>query len=150
MVGKKVGKIELGDTKYPLPLKQIKDPPKVLYYKGDCSLMSDRCLGVVGSRKMSIYGSRVIRDFFSVFPSSSFCVVSGFMYGVDAEALKALDLDAVKTEAVAKVMAGGEPATDKEGKKIEKPDSGTTIGGKGINEMSADEKIRYGIEHPKK
>ena len=71
-------------------------------------------------------------------------------YGVDAETLKALDLDAVKTEVVAKAMAGGEPATDKEGKKIEKPDSGVTIGGKGIDAMSADEKIRYGIEHPKK
>ena len=72
-------------------------------------------------------------------------------YGVDADALKDLELDAEKTEAVAKVWSGkGAEAVDKDGKKIEKPDSGATIGGVGIAAMTADEKIAYGIAHPKK
>jgi len=87
------GVLEINNPLYPALLKSINDPPKKLYWRGSLNEKTfDKCLSVVGSRKMSPYGQRVIEYFFSQF-SKSIKIVSGFMYGVDTkaheEALKA-------------------------------------------------------------
>ena len=47
----------LDDGVYPSPLREIYDPPIVLYVKGAWSDCLDRpCIGVVGSRRCSTYG----------------------------------------------------------------------------------------------
>lgn len=74
------------DNKYPLLLGKIPDPPKTLYFKGKLDKdIIKKCLAVVGSRKMSLYGKRVINHVFSTL-SKKITIVSGFMYGVDAYA----------------------------------------------------------------
>ncbi len=64
-------------------LANIPDPPYILFYKGNVKLLSSRCIGVVGTRKVSVYGKRVAVDFTEVL-SKQFTVVSGLAYGVDS------------------------------------------------------------------
>lgn len=80
------GEVNDFDTKYPKMLRQIPSPPKKLYYKGNYNEnIFENCLAVVGSRKMSPYGERVLEKIFLTL-SPEITIVSGFMHGVDAEA----------------------------------------------------------------
>jgi DNA processing protein len=80
------GILKAEDSGYPPFLKLIPDPPKELFFRGcpDGELF-ENCLAVVGSRKMSPYGERVVEYLFSEL-SPRIAIVSGFMYGVDAKA----------------------------------------------------------------
>ncbi len=68
---------------FPESLREIPDPPFVLFCKGNVDLLKSRCLGVVGTRKVSSYGKRVATDFVAML-SEKFTIVSGLAYGVDA------------------------------------------------------------------
>lgn len=87
----------LKDKEYPDLLKKIgSDSPKKLYYKGkwDTEIFKN-CLAVVGSRQMTFYGKNVVTKIVSEVASAGITIVSGFMYGVDAQAHKtALDVGA--------------------------------------------------------
>lgn len=58
-----------------------------LYYQGtwDDSLF-EKCVAVVGSRRMTEYGRRVVEKIIPGLVQDGFTIVSGFMYGVDQEA----------------------------------------------------------------
>ena len=80
------GAVNYTDTAYPKMLLQIPSPPKKLYFKGNYSeKIFENSLAVVGSRKMSPYGERVLEKIFSTL-SSEITIVGGIMHGVDAEA----------------------------------------------------------------
>ena len=78
--------INLLSEMYPELLCKVPKPPNCLYCKGnlDRKIFSN-CLAVVGSRRMSAYGKKVIEHLFSTL-SKDITIVSGFMSGVDAEA----------------------------------------------------------------
>ncbi len=60
---------------------------KELFCKGNLKLMiSGPKLAVVGSRRMSEYGKRVIEKWMPVWVQKNVIIVSGFMYGVDQAA----------------------------------------------------------------
>ncbi|MBI2330259.1 DNA-protecting protein DprA [Candidatus Daviesbacteria bacterium] len=65
-------------------LLDLSTPPRQLYYSGNLNpeIFKD-CVAVVGSRKMTDYGSRVVEKIIPALISSGKTVVSGFMYGVD-------------------------------------------------------------------
>ena len=94
---------------YPPLLREIGSIPSPLYYKGEWRAeLFERCLAVVGSRKMTSYGRAVTERIVYDVAAAGVTIVSGFMYGVDATAHKAA-LDAGgKTIAV---MAGFRGAT---------------------------------------
>jgi DNA processing protein len=77
--------ISIEDEQYPSVLKEIGDPPVFLSYRGDLSLLKEPMIGCVGTREMSAYGQRVVRDFIPTFVRSGFVTVSGLALGVDAE-----------------------------------------------------------------
>ncbi len=77
--------ITLWDDTYPKLLKKIHTPPYVLYTIWDIS--SDPCIAVIGSRKMSSYGARVISKIVWEL-SRRVTIVSGGAYGCDSEAHK--------------------------------------------------------------
>lgn len=77
--------IERSDELYPALLKKIPKPPLILYYKGSYTMsLFERCIAVVGSRNVSIYGKKVIKKIVNELVSVGITIVSGFMYGVDA------------------------------------------------------------------
>ncbi|EKE16102.1 MAG: hypothetical protein ACD_11C00030G0010 [uncultured bacterium] len=80
--------ITLNDPDYPRLLKEIHNPPYILYIKGDASLLNSPCLAVVGSRKYTSYGHQVANAFGRDLASAGITVVSGLALGIDAIAHK--------------------------------------------------------------
>ncbi|MDQ3099342.1 MAG: DNA-processing protein DprA [bacterium] len=71
------------DEDYPYLLKETASPPIVLYFKGDKTLLHSPCLGVVGTRMASSYGSQVIDYMIPELTSAGLTIVSGFQRGID-------------------------------------------------------------------
>jgi DNA processing protein len=77
--------INIKDSRYPKRLKEIKDPPKRLYFKGDWEeSIFENCLAVVGSRRITTYGKTITNNLISQIANAGITIVSGFMFGVDA------------------------------------------------------------------
>ncbi len=75
--------ITLLDDAYPENLRQIFDPPQVLYVKGKTDF--DRPLiGIVGARKASAYGKWAAGKFSRELTAYGIGVVSGLAFGIDA------------------------------------------------------------------
>ncbi|OGY55053.1 MAG: DNA protecting protein DprA [Candidatus Wildermuthbacteria bacterium RIFCSPHIGHO2_02_FULL_47_12] len=75
---------------YPGLLEKIGDAPKQLYYRGEWNPgLFEKCLAVVGTRRMTQYGKRVTEQLVGEVAAAGVTIVSGFMYGVDATAHKA-------------------------------------------------------------
>ncbi len=83
--------MELLKEKWTEDLKKIKPEVKSLFYKGNLDLLLDSSpkLAIVGSRRMTDYGSRVIEKWMPTLVDRGVTIVSGFMYGVDQTAHKA-------------------------------------------------------------
>lgn len=71
---------------YPPLLKEIYDPPKVLYFKGESALFQLPMVAVVGARKASPYGLAVAEKFGRELAEAGICVVSGMARGIDTAA----------------------------------------------------------------
>lgn len=70
-------------------LMDLSTPPKHLYYSGNWNPeIFKNCTGVVGSRKITDYGIRIVEKVVSGLVFQKQSVVSGFMYGVDQYAHK--------------------------------------------------------------
>ncbi len=74
------------DDDYPKKLKEIYDPPIIVYYKGEFEPTDDRAIGVVGTRKITGYGKLVTEKFAKELVASGFTIVSGLARGVDTQA----------------------------------------------------------------
>lgn len=77
------------DAAYPARLKNIADPPIVLYYKGHLAAL-DSCpvIGVVGTRKASVYGLTTASRMGYQIAKCGGIVVSGLALGIDGNAMK--------------------------------------------------------------
>jgi DNA processing protein len=65
-------------------LSDLSRPPKELYYAGVWKpALFEKCVAVIGSRRMTDYGRRVIEKIIPQFVFEKKTIVSGFMYGVD-------------------------------------------------------------------
>ena len=69
---------------FPPLLKEIKNAPIFLLYKGD--LKGDKFIGIVGTRKPSSYGIKMAEFFSKELVKYGFIVVSGLAYGIDTYA----------------------------------------------------------------
>ncbi len=77
------------DNEYPARLKEIYDPPPVLYIKGELTPEDDRSVAVVGTRKATAYGREVAHRLSFDMAQAGVTVVSGLAYGIDAIAHRA-------------------------------------------------------------
>lgn len=76
------------DAAYPASLKNIADPPIVLYYKGQLpELDTSPVIGVVGTRKASAYGMTTAKRMGYQIGKCGGIVVSGMAYGIDGMAM---------------------------------------------------------------
>lgn len=78
------------DPHYPALLFEVPDPPAVLYYRGQESLIRAlQCtpaIALIGTRKPSDYGRRWTRKLSATLAQNGFFVISGLADGIDAEA----------------------------------------------------------------
>ncbi|MGD8404759.1 MAG: DNA-processing protein DprA [Anaerolineales bacterium] len=77
------------DETYPQRLKEIEQPPPVLYLRGALSVEDDWAVAIVGSRRVTAYGRQVTEEIASFLAANGVTVVSGLARGVDAIAHKA-------------------------------------------------------------
>ncbi|MGI5875207.1 MAG: DNA-processing protein DprA [Dethiobacteria bacterium] len=86
---------------YPQSLLNIYDPPSILYYKGDIGILNEKpCLGIVGSRRHTVYGREIAYKFASLLSNSGFAIVSGLARGIDSWSHKGAVDSGGKTVAV--------------------------------------------------
>ncbi len=81
--------ITIADTMYPRLLREIYDPPFVLYILGNLQPEDEKAIAVVGSRKMTSYGKTVTEKLSAELSLEGFTVVSGLARGVDSAAHQA-------------------------------------------------------------
>ncbi|MBI2833367.1 MAG: DNA-protecting protein DprA [Acidobacteria bacterium] len=78
--------VPLGDDRYPPLLAAIPDPPIVLWVRGDCGVLRDAAVAIVGSRAASRYGLDVAAHLAMELGRAGATVVSGLARGVDSAA----------------------------------------------------------------
>lgn len=78
--------IKLSDENYPALLREIFDPPAVLYAEGHVAALSRPCVAVVGTRRCTPYGEAVAFEMGRELARAGVCVVSGLAFGIDAAA----------------------------------------------------------------
>ena len=71
------------DENYPPLLREIPDPPVLLFILGDESVLREKSLAVVGTRKASSYGLSVTKRFVKEL-SKYFVIISGMAFGIDS------------------------------------------------------------------
>ncbi len=71
---------------YPALLRQIPDPPLVLYAIGRTELLARPSLAIVGSRNASLQGAANARAFAHAMGTAGLTIVSGLALGIDAAA----------------------------------------------------------------
>lgn len=76
----------LQDEAYPAQLKEITDPPLVLFVQGDLSILKTPQLAMVGSRHATIHGSRNAEEFAYCLAQAGLTITSGLAKGVDGYA----------------------------------------------------------------
>lgn len=82
------------DENYPVSLRLIERPPKVLYIKGLPLDLTGIKMGIVGARKCTQYGDYVIEKFVPTLVDLGVTVISGMAQGIDSLAhKKALEND---------------------------------------------------------
>lgn len=76
----------LEDDSYPTALKNIHDPPAVLYVRGRLTPADALAIGVVGARRCTHYGLEQAERFGRLLGRAGFTVVSGGARGIDSAA----------------------------------------------------------------
>jgi DNA processing protein len=77
------------DDEYPSVLRQAYDPPLLLYVWGRLDPRDRHAIGVVGSRRATVYGSQTAKKFSYQLAQSGFTVISGLARGIDTAAHEA-------------------------------------------------------------
>lgn len=109
--------LPVGDEAYPMRLKNIPDPPFVIYGKGELPFMDDRAvISIVGTRKASPYGLEVSRRLGYQIGSCGGVVVSGMALGIDASAMEGALLSG--TEVIGVLGSGPDVIYPRKNKRI--------------------------------
>ena len=72
------------DEDYPSQLKEIPDPPPILFARGDIDLIHFPQIAIVGSRNPSSSGIQIATEFANSLATTGFTITSGLALGIDA------------------------------------------------------------------
>ena len=75
--------LDIFDQDYPELLKEIANPPIVLYLKGSRRVLGKFLFAIVGSRKPTSYGISIAKDFSDKLSKRGVVIVSGLARGID-------------------------------------------------------------------
>jgi len=77
------GVLTFNDTNYPLQLKEIADPPPILFVRGNPDLLTLPQIAIVGSRNPSALGKETAFSFARTLSLYGFVITSGLALGID-------------------------------------------------------------------
>lgn len=78
--------ITFDEEDYPYLLRDISNPPYILYARGNINLTGHLCLAIVGSRIATAYGKMAAHKFARELVQNDVVIVSGMARGIDTEA----------------------------------------------------------------
>lgn len=78
-----IGIITILDEDYPKLLKEIHDPPHIMYIKGTLKLEDEFAVAIVGTRKLSTYGQQAASCLARELAQAGLTIVSGLALGID-------------------------------------------------------------------
>jgi DNA processing protein len=76
--------VSLNDYRYPLLLKEIPDPPPLLFVRGKIEVLSLPQIAIVGSRNPSAGGIQIAREYSRQLAQMGLTITSGMALGIDA------------------------------------------------------------------
>ena len=76
--------ITVNDANYPYQLREIADPPPVLFVRGNPNLLAASQIAIVGSRNPSTLGEETAFNFAKTLSLYGFTITSGLALGIDA------------------------------------------------------------------
>lgn len=76
------------ETEYPRRLKEIYDPPPLLYVRGDVNVLARHSLAMVGTRRPTTYGNQMAERLARDLAERGLVIVSGLARGIDSSAHK--------------------------------------------------------------
>lgn len=89
MKDKDIKQLKISDKAYPEILRQIPNPPQLLYYRGNLEALSKQpAVAVVGTRRCSEYGRRATEEIVADLAKAKVTIVSGLAKGIDTYAHK--------------------------------------------------------------
>lgn len=75
----------IDDEIYPESLKNIYDPPKKIYYRGNLDLLrEEKMVAIIGTRNNSSYGKVCCENIVRHLTKANITIVSGFALGIDS------------------------------------------------------------------
>jgi DNA processing protein len=77
------------DDDYPDLLREIYDPPLMLWIKGDRSALDTNAISIVGTRRVGGYGKKMAQKFAKELVDQNLTIISGLAYGTDGAAHQA-------------------------------------------------------------
>jgi len=89
MINENIKQINISDKDYPEILKEIHNPPKSLYVRGDFDEKDKIAIGIVGTRNYTSYGKQVALNIAGDLAEAGITIVSGLAKGIDTFAHQA-------------------------------------------------------------
>lgn len=83
MKEKNIQILTIKDEDYPYLLKQIYDPPSVIYIMGNKKILSQNGIAIVGSRNCSLYGQKIAKYLSYQLAKKGIHIISGLARGID-------------------------------------------------------------------
>ena len=81
--------VPLTDSRYPARLKEVFDPPPLLFARGRTELRGELALGIVGTRRPTAYGTAAAARLAKDLAGAGLTIVSGMARGIDTAAHRA-------------------------------------------------------------
>ncbi|MDI6820755.1 MAG: DNA-processing protein DprA [Patescibacteria group bacterium] len=78
--------IKLKDQDYPALLREIPNPPSILYYSGSLPSKNEKLIAIVGTRKATSEGKTLAKQIGKELTKQNISIVSGLALGIDAAA----------------------------------------------------------------
>jgi DNA processing protein len=132
--------IELTNDDYPVLLKEIKDPPSVIYCKGNLDLLYNKTVCIIGTREPNENAVKISERIGSFYSNTSWAICNGLAEGIDNFSIKSNDKIHNK---VIGILAGGLNYNTKKTllkKTAENAEKTIVSGGLLISEMPPDKK----------
>lgn len=95
--------VAINEENFPSMLKELKNPPTMLFYKGKLTGANDLCIAMVGTRKLTAYGKEVAQRIAEDLARCGVIIVSGAARGIDT----ASHVGALKTGCTIAVLGCG-------------------------------------------
>lgn len=83
--------IDFTNENYPTALKEIKDPPPVIYCKGNLELLYHKTVCIIGTREPNEHGAIIAERIGSFFSNANWAICNGLAEGIDTFSIKTKD-----------------------------------------------------------